>query len=74
MSEAEGLAGLTVTLLMLGVLFSMLTASLSLSLPPSLSVAVAVQEMLSPFEAMLVERARLLLVPRLVLSVSLVQA
>jgi hypothetical protein len=66
------LEGVTVTAESTGAVFSTLTLSAPLSLPPSVSVAVAVQVMLSLGEEVLLVRMTVELVPRLV--VPLVQA
>ena len=55
-----------VTLVMLGAEPSTTTEALSLLLSPWVSVAVAVQVMLSPVVAMAVLRVRLVPLPRLV--------
>ena len=53
------------TLDITGSVLSTLTLSVPVSVPPSASVAVAVQEIVSEGEAVELERVRLELVPRL---------
>ena len=62
--DSVALVGVNATLDSAGALFVTVAVAAPVSVPPSASVAVAVQVMVSPLDAVDAERVRLELVPR----------
>ena len=66
MSLSSAGVGVIETLETLGAVLEMVAVPVAVTVPPSLSIAVAVQVMMSPLEAVETVRVRLELAPRVV--------